>query len=667
MKSPFISRVKIKNFRNFLDVDVKLNHKQVIIGENSIGKTNFLRAIQIILDRGFTDYNRQLEPSDFHDSLVAPMENGEEITITVEVKNYEHNRQLVAQFEDAVVSTNPPILRFTYKYYPVKDENGLILRYQYIIYKGINEEKHFRHDDRNLLNIKVIGALRDVERELNSNKNSPLYKLVKQYDIEQDELIDISEEMKSAADEILNLDEIKDIKKVIEEKFSTLAGLQKDNTVNLRPYDIDIERLLYTIQVFMGLKERPVSELSLGLANILYVSLMMLLMKDKTVPRIIKSNYYQYLINKDDGGIITGCYEINTSEINYVIRDNINLDTYKKLYAFFDKNNYQPHTVSILALEEPEAHLHPVLQRLIYREVLHKSENSVIFTTHSPYITAISPLESIVHGRYEDEQTKMFSTSDLKLEQKEKEDIERYLDAKRGEIYFGKGVLLVEGITEEYIIKKVAELMGTSLDDLGIIVCNIHSTNFKPYVQILNSLKIPWCLITDGDFYELEIIDDNGKEKRKKHYHRNWEEDKPQNFRGLELMNKMLVDLEVIKDVDIPTASFPEQFKLLVENGCFVGFYTFEIDSMNATNEEGLETLKKVYSEVRTGGEKEQENFNTELDNKNFWNGLKKIDNNVSKGRFAQRLSSHLTIDMVPPYIINAINEIIKKVRNIHE
>ncbi len=49
-KSPYISRVKITNFRNFKEIDVNLNHKQIIIGENNIGKTNFLRAIQIILD-----------------------------------------------------------------------------------------------------------------------------------------------------------------------------------------------------------------------------------------------------------------------------------------------------------------------------------------------------------------------------------------------------------------------------------------------------------------------------------------------------------------------------------------------------------------------------------------------------------------------------------------
>ncbi len=53
MESLYISRVIIKNYRNFKYVDTKLDHKQVIIGENNIGKTNFLRALQLILDPKF--------------------------------------------------------------------------------------------------------------------------------------------------------------------------------------------------------------------------------------------------------------------------------------------------------------------------------------------------------------------------------------------------------------------------------------------------------------------------------------------------------------------------------------------------------------------------------------------------------------------------------------
>ncbi|PKD17678.1 hypothetical protein APR41_05570 [Salegentibacter salinarum] len=667
MNSPYISRIRIENFRNFKEIDVNLNHKQVIIGENNVGKTNFLRAVQLILDRDFSDMDRELSLSDFHDSIEDPKGNGEEIKIVIEIRNYEHNRQLLAQFQDAVVSTKPPTLRFTYKYFPLIDENGEILSYKYQIFKGITEDKFFRSEDRNFLNIKVISALRDVERELNANKRSPLYKLVKQYDIDKEVLDEISEAMQDAAEDILTLDEIKDVKKIIGDRFETLAGLQHDNEINLRPYDIDTERLLYTIQVYMGLKGRPVSELSLGLGNILYVTLMMLLLRDKTVPRIIKKETYDDLIAKEKSTLISENYVVNAKGNNYIQNDNIEAEVRNQLYEFFDQHNHQLHSVTILAVEEPEAHLHPVLQRLIYREVLQKSETSVIFTTHSPYITAVAPLESIVHCRHEKGESKVFSTANLMIDSKDKTDIERYLDSKRGEMYFGKGVLLVEGITEEYIVPRTAELMGTYLDDLGILICNVHSTNFKPYVQILEALDIPWCLITDGDFYDLEIKTEGDKEKRIRHYHRMWQEKESQQYRGLELMNKMNVDLGIISEAEIQTDNIQGQFDLLEAKGCFVGFYTLEIDVMIKGGDEGKEILKKVYSEVRPGGERQQRNFNKELDKDNFWAALSKIESNVSKGRFAQRFTSHMTLNSVPDYIKSAINEIIKKVTTAHE
>ena len=78
MKSLFISRVVIKNFRNFKNVDVCLGHKQIIIGENNVGKTNFLRALQLVLDPTLSDEDRMLQESDFNDSIKNPMENKEE-------------------------------------------------------------------------------------------------------------------------------------------------------------------------------------------------------------------------------------------------------------------------------------------------------------------------------------------------------------------------------------------------------------------------------------------------------------------------------------------------------------------------------------------------------------------------------------------------------------
>lgn len=47
---PYICRVHIENFRNFHSADFSLGEKQVLIGENAVGKSNLLYALQLILD-----------------------------------------------------------------------------------------------------------------------------------------------------------------------------------------------------------------------------------------------------------------------------------------------------------------------------------------------------------------------------------------------------------------------------------------------------------------------------------------------------------------------------------------------------------------------------------------------------------------------------------------
>ncbi|WP_114821087.1 ATP-dependent nuclease [Chryseobacterium sp. KLBC 52] len=659
-KNPYISRVQIKNFRNFLDVDVALDHKQVIIGENNVGKTNFLRAIQLILDKDYSDSDRQLIPEDFHDSIDNPMENGKEIEINLEIKGYEHNSKIKAQFVDAVISDAPPTLRLTYKFIPNKDEFEKIINYKYIIFKGNNEEYKFTNEDRSYINIYVIRALRDVERELKSNRNSPLYKLVKQYEISSDHLEEISDALKEAAEGILELDEIVHIKASLSNRFASLSGLQTDHQITLRTFDIDTERLLYTLQVYMGLKERPVSELSLGLANILYISLMLILLKDKTILPIIKPEQFGSLVAEDGEGILSKLYEVSEKG-NYILKKE--KEDIEALYNFMDEHNYRHQAFTILAVEEPEAHLHPTLQRLIYREVLHNNNTSVIFTSHSTYITSVTPLNYIVHIRKVDDSSKVFSTVSLSLPVKEKKDIERYIDAKRGEIYFGKGIILAEGITEEYFIPAAADLIEKPLDNYGIVVCNIDSTNFKPYIQLLNTLNIPWVLFTDGDYYEIEeYFDKEGKPKTKRIYHimdettgRAW------GYKGNENILNILSTLGIIAEDE----KLDEED--IRDKGCFIGQYTLEVDMINNADEDGIEILKNIYNELKSGGDEMQENFEEALDTEDYWSALRKIDGNISKGRFAQRLVDELIPELVPNYISEGIEAIVQKVKDSYE
>ena len=76
-----------------------------------------------------------------------------------------------------------------------------------------------------------------------------------------------------------------------------------------------------------------------------------------------------------------------------------------------------------------------------------------------------------------------------------------YLDVTRGEVLFAKGVLLVEGEAEEYMVPVLAELNGYNLDELGISVCSVAGTHFLPYLKFLgpSGLNIPCAVITDAD------------------------------------------------------------------------------------------------------------------------------------------------------------------------
>lgn len=220
IKSPYISRVKIKNFRNFKDIDVNLSHKQVIIGENNVGKTNFLRAIQLILDPKLSDEDRYLNESDFFDGLDNPMKNGEIVEVMIEIRGYEHNTTVLSMLSDATISDKPSTLRLTYQFFPSPESN----EYLYTIFQGNRPEVQFTHNHRKYLNIKVINAIRDVESEMRNSRKSPINNLLKQYEIDKNELEDIALKLKEQSNEILSIDELIDLEKQINNRFINTLG-----------------------------------------------------------------------------------------------------------------------------------------------------------------------------------------------------------------------------------------------------------------------------------------------------------------------------------------------------------------------------------------------------------------------------------------------------------
>jgi putative ATP-dependent endonuclease of OLD family len=164
-----ISRVQITNFRNFQHLDVNLNEHAVIVGENKIGKSNFLYALRLVLDPTITDSARQLRGEDFWDGLERPLAVDAKITIAIDLADYEGNEDLLAILAEHVVSTSPMVSRLTYQFgLPANAQEGAISEadYQFIIYGGDRPENQVGWDVRRRLPMDLLPALRDAEGDL---------------------------------------------------------------------------------------------------------------------------------------------------------------------------------------------------------------------------------------------------------------------------------------------------------------------------------------------------------------------------------------------------------------------------------------------------------------------------------------------------------------------
>jgi hypothetical protein len=91
------------------------------------------------------------------------------------------------------------------------------------------------------------------------------------------------------------------------------------------------------------------------------------------------------------------------------------------------------------------------------------------------------------------------STATISFDDAERDDLERYIEVSRAELLFARGVILVEGEAELYLVPRIAHLHGKALDSLGVSVSSVGGTHFNSYVRLLTALQVPFAVITDGD------------------------------------------------------------------------------------------------------------------------------------------------------------------------
>jgi putative ATP-dependent endonuclease of OLD family len=504
-----ITEIRIRNFRNFLKGRFVLKPGvNTLIGENGSGKTNAFQAIRFLLDENLRRNALTLRDTDFCRDL--GQWKGHWIIISADFADLDPSDgcQMLRHVTAHMNTTNSGSYSFIFR--PKKevrrklhelsvnepDELGPYLTsitvddYEpfltgrgcgdflddevYQSFVGNLETGEYPdpdEDDQERIGVRVgliyqevactfVRALRDVVTELRGYRNNPLLTLLRgmEKDIQLADAEAIIGKVNDLNADISDLKEIQELAKGIETALRKAVGLTYGPGVTIKsalPHSL--EKILQRLNVLVGDQQHSsyrgeIQEQSLGGANLIYLALKLLE------------------------------YEIKLSS---------------------------DRVAHFLLIEEPEAHIHTHIQKTLFTN-LPSERTQVIVSTHSTHISSASRIASVNVLAKQDDHVEVYHPANG-LDGLTIARIERYLDAIRSTILFAKGILLVEGDTEQILIPAMLNaVFGLSPDQLGFSVVSMDSAFFEHISIVFTDERIrrPCAIVTDRDASIFELPDD---------------------------------------------------------------------------------------------------------------------------------------------------------------
>lgn len=184
--------------------------------------------------------------------------------------------------------------------------------------------------------------------------------------------------------------------------------------------------------------------------------------------------------------------------------------------------NNQKKGLKLALVEELEAHLHPQYQLRLIEYISSQEKNEqFILSTHSITLASKIKLANMIMLKGND--AFPMSSEYTKMKPADYRFLERFLDATKANLFFARGLIMVEGDAENLLIPAIAQLIGKNLYQYGVSVVNVGSTAYKRYVNIFKrkdgkSFGMPIAVISDLDVRALEYYDDNSKDRKTPKY-----------------------------------------------------------------------------------------------------------------------------------------------------
>lgn len=465
----YLSNIKLWNFRKFgspeeIDIekpDLYLNLTKglnVIIGENDSGKTAIIDAVKLVLKTHSYDYIRIKDRDFYNQTNRFRIELTFEDLTPNEAKNFTEWLGWTGKGENV-----KPFLKINYD---VRRQGKKIFPSD--IKAGVDNDGYLlTATAKEYLKVTYLKPLRDAENELIAKRNSRL-------------------------SQILLGDEAFKGKEDTNELVKIFSGLKTD----LENYFKGEFEVQTTNEAGGKIINKPQEGKKI---------------KDK-IDRYIKGFYgpdYETEFSASSNDI-----KSILEKLTLFLKDEPNpgLGTLNRLFMatellHLNKSNWSGLRLGLV--EELEAHLHPQAQMQVIEAFQKQDAIQLILTTHSPNLASKLKLEDLIicyNGN-----TFPMGNQYTKLDKKNYKFLEKFLDTTKANLFFAKGVILVEGWAEEILIPSFAKAIGINLTEKGVSVVNIGNTGFDHYVKIYlrniaPHLTIPVAVITDSDIREYRKV-----------------------------------------------------------------------------------------------------------------------------------------------------------------
>lgn len=492
-----LNKIKIKNYRNYRDTEINFNDEiNIIVGANNSGKTNILHIISLLsteIKLTVEDFNKNLLYKDFKTykeiSPVIQIEYFVKHSMSYETLNsgfsrlekfiiYDENGDISSSDKDFFDVNAIIIIKYEldpkYENEYKKSMNNVnsyeefthILAkyeqyYQINYYNSVSNEKIEKRNVKNLFNIEVINANRNIDEITSSTKK---YVKCKMSDNKED-IDSLNSDINSSIKTRLNpiTDSINEEIQKDQENIGVSNG--KNDFIATFEFNSDFtEFFKFELNNATIGYNLPLDNNGLGYNNLIYI---------RNSINFKNENEFNLLL-------------IEEPEAHLHPNMQYKLINYIKAYKNTSKNS-----------------------------------NQVFITTHSSNITASANIDDIILVDYvctKDEQNVKcinlkdnFNSEiikekfDINIKQdeltKNKEHLHKFLDVTRSDLLFADSVILVEGLSEKIFIphaylKKYKE----NLVDKYISIIEVGGITFKNFLPLFLGTSKKVLCISDVDY-----------------------------------------------------------------------------------------------------------------------------------------------------------------------